>query len=181
MTSRAEPRRANIRAAPPSCVVSSSPPHSRLAQRARGEGPDVGSGEPNPDAPVPPLVSPAKEARFRILLYTWPYYKAFYVARLFLVIPKENFKNPPFTGLWLPVPHADSAAFLSVLPHMPATPPWESSDEPAGTRMREVGTSTHIRICTVLMTVIMEVRASCMAFTLVDVARMANPTARGRV
>lgn len=33
------------RAAPPSCVASSSPPHSRLAQRARGDGPDVGSGE----------------------------------------------------------------------------------------------------------------------------------------
>ena len=54
---------------------------------------------PNPGAPVPPLVPPAKKARFRILLYTGPYYKAFYVpatsigrrARLFLVIQKENF------------------------------------------------------------------------------------------
>ena len=27
----------------------------------------------------------------------------------------------PFTGLWLPVPRADSAAFLSALPHTPAT------------------------------------------------------------
>ena len=32
------------RAAPPSCVVSSPPPHSRLVQRARGDGPDAGSG-----------------------------------------------------------------------------------------------------------------------------------------
>ena len=54
---------------------------------------------PNPGAPVPPLVPPSKKARFRILLYTGPYYKAFYVpatsigrsARLFLVIQKENF------------------------------------------------------------------------------------------
>ena len=27
----------------------------------------------------------------------------------------------PFTGLWLPVPHADSAAFLQALPRTPAT------------------------------------------------------------
>ena len=59
---------------------------------------------PNPGAPVPPLVPPAKKARFRILLYTGPYYKAFYVpatsigrsARLFLVIQKENFEKNHF-------------------------------------------------------------------------------------
>ena len=41
------PRRAasSKRAAPPSCIAPSSPPHLRLAQRARGDGPDVGSGE----------------------------------------------------------------------------------------------------------------------------------------
>ena len=27
----------------------------------------------------------------------------------------------PFTGLWLPIPHADSAAFLQALPRTPAT------------------------------------------------------------
>ena len=54
---------------------------------------------PNPGAPVPPLVPSAKKARFRILLYTGPYYKDLYVpatsigrsARLFLVIQKETF------------------------------------------------------------------------------------------
>ena len=59
------------------------------------------AARPNPGAPVPPLVPSAKKARFRILLYTGPYYKAFYVpatsigrsARLFLVIQKENLKK----------------------------------------------------------------------------------------
>ena len=59
------------------------------------------SANPNPGAPVPPLVPSAKKARFRILLYTGPYYKELYVpatsigwsARLFLVIQKENFKK----------------------------------------------------------------------------------------
>ena len=49
-------------------------------------------------APVPPLVPSAKKVRFRILLYTGPYYKAFCVpltsigrsTRLFLVIQKET-------------------------------------------------------------------------------------------
>ena len=54
---------------------------------------------------MPPLVPPAKKARFRILLYTGPYYKAFYVlpatsigrsARLFLGIQKENFEKNHF-------------------------------------------------------------------------------------
>ena len=37
--------------------------------------------------------------------------------------PPEQRRPPttPFTGLWLPVPHADSAAFLRALPHTPAT------------------------------------------------------------
>ena len=37
--------------------------------------------------------------------------------------PLEQRRPPttPFTGLWLPVPHADSAAFLRALPHTPAT------------------------------------------------------------
>ena len=37
--------------------------------------------------------------------------------------PLEQRRPPatPFTGLWLPVPRADSAAFLSALPHTPAT------------------------------------------------------------
>ena len=63
--------------------------------------PAESANKPNPGAPVPPLVPSAKKARFRILLYTGPYYKAFYVpatsigrsARLFLVIQKENFKK----------------------------------------------------------------------------------------
>jgi hypothetical protein len=70
---------------------------SEFAVRVRGNG----RPGPNPGAPVPPLVPSAKKARFRILLYTGPYYKAFYVpatsigrsARLFLVIQKENFKK----------------------------------------------------------------------------------------
>ena len=78
------------RAAPPSFVASSSPPHSRLAQRARGDGPDVGSGEtammnvcaspftmppptPSPPPPIPilpPLPSydlPAAMARSELM------------------------------------------------------------------------------------------------------------------
>ena len=37
--------------------------------------------------------------------------------------PLEQRRPPatPFTGLWLPVPHTDSAAFLATLPHTPAT------------------------------------------------------------
>ena len=37
--------------------------------------------------------------------------------------PLEQRRPPttPFTGLWLPVPHADSAAFLRALTHTPAT------------------------------------------------------------
>jgi len=53
------------RTAPPSGVASSSSPHSRLAQRARGDGPDVGSGETammnvcaSPFIMLPPTPSP---------------------------------------------------------------------------------------------------------------------------
>ena len=58
----------------------------------------IGPLVPNPGAPVSPLVPPANKAWFRILLYTGPYTKVFYVpatsigrsARLFLVIQKES-------------------------------------------------------------------------------------------
>jgi len=38
-------------------------------------------------------------------------------------LPLEQRRLPttPFTGLWLPVPHADSAAFLAAMLHTPVT------------------------------------------------------------
>ena len=83
-------------------------PHHRVAfpEWCQRISSDLEAGQqfkaPNPGAPVvPPLVPSAKKARFRILLYTGPYYKEFDVpaasigrsARLFLVIQKENFKK----------------------------------------------------------------------------------------
>ena len=49
--------------------------------------------------------------------------------------PLEQRRPPttPFTGLWLPVPHADSPAFLRAPPHTPATL------VPTGPRSRQFG------------------------------------------
>ena len=80
-------------------------------ERARGGGRGGGGGgllaDPNPGAPVPPLVPSTKKGRFRMLLCTGPYYKEFDVPatsigrspRLFLVIQKENFYTKKSTSL----------------------------------------------------------------------------------
>ena len=89
------------RAAEPASRRAGEPQSRRAAEPASRRAGEPQSRRPNPGAPVPPLVPSAKKARFRILLYTGPYYKAFYVpatstgrsARLFLVIQKENFKK----------------------------------------------------------------------------------------
>ena len=92
--SASAPSSASI-AAPAECAPAFTPPPAAAASSP----PSAPRSAPNLGAPVPPLVPPANKARFRILLYTRPPTKVFYVpatsigrsARLFLVIQKGNF------------------------------------------------------------------------------------------